>query len=106
MLNSVSPRPISTRRSAGSDAISPHTDTGMPLRDARRGGPAAAGAAPGMERLVEADTRSSVRSTASVYWIRSFVPMARKSDLARQQVGGERRRGHFDHHADGDSRDV
>src|SRR5262249_17774503 len=36
MLNSVSPRPTSSARSAGSDAISPHRDTGMPRRTAAR----------------------------------------------------------------------
>ena len=32
-----------------------------------------------VEGLVERDTRSSVRSTASAYWMRSFVPMLKKS---------------------------
>ena len=32
MLNSVRPQPISSRRISGSEAISPHTDTGMPSR--------------------------------------------------------------------------
>ena len=67
MLKSVRPRPTSSPSSAGSDAISPHSDTGDAM--ARRRAPHQPNQPQHrrVQRLVESETRSSVRSTARQY---------------------------------------
>ena len=48
-----------------------------------------------------AATEPSSRSAASVYWVRSFVPIEAKSRAARTRSASERRRRHLDHDAGG-----
>ena len=79
MLNSVSPRPTSSVSSAGSDAISPQSDTGMRCRAAARRTMTIIRRIAGCSGSYSRDTRSSARSTARQYWIRSLVPMVKKS---------------------------
>ena len=53
-----------------------------------------------MQRSYRCDTASSARSTASVYSIRSLVPIERKSRPERNAPDREHGRGHLDHAAD------
>ena len=100
MLNSVRPQPISSRSSSGSDAISPHTDTGMPWRTR-----AAA------DLTQQAQHRRVQRLVAIGHALVGAIDRQRvldqivgadgeEVDFAREQRRGERRRRHFDHDAD------
>src|SRR3989454_2321830 len=79
MLSSVIPSPTRMTAATGFDAISPHTETRRPVRAAasttRRTRCRIAGCS-GWERY---DTDSLPRSMARAYWIRSLVPMEKKS---------------------------
>ena len=70
-----------------------------PFRRARR--TAASAARPGGAARRARRPTGFPRSTASAYWMRSFVPMLRKVDLARQEIGGHRGGRGFDHRAQG-----
>src|SRR5581483_74728 len=67
MLNSARPRPTSSVSSAGSDAISPHSDSGIRRRRAARATIRTIRRIAGCSGSYSRDTRSSARSTASVY---------------------------------------
>jgi hypothetical protein len=78
----VTPRPRRTQASSGSAAASPHTPTGLPARS-----PAAAVIAmrrrtAGCHGSVRVARGEDIRSAASVYWVRSFVPIEKKSTSA------------------------
>ena len=100
MLNSVSPSPMSRPSSAGSDAISPHSDTGM--LPARRGAAHEANQAQHgrMQRLVE--VRDAIVGAIDGQAVLDQIVGAdgQEVDFRREQIGGERRGRHFDHRAD------
>src|SRR5687767_10965216 len=79
MLNSVRPSPTSRARSTGSAAISPQTATGTRRRRPARATSPTVRRIAGCRGSYRRDTRSSVRSTARQYWMRSLVPMLKKS---------------------------
>ena len=81
MENWRSPKPSSSRVSVTSPAISPHTATGTFMRLPVLMVWAIRCSTAGCSGLYRCDTLSSVRSMASVYWIRSLVPIDRKSSL-------------------------
>ncbi|MNT30413.1 hypothetical protein D3C72_1662060 [compost metagenome] len=81
--NSRRPMPSSNRVINGSPAISPHTATGTPARLASRMVRATSCSTAGCSGSNRCATALSARSIASVYWIRSLVPMDRKSILRR-----------------------
>ena len=101
MLTSRTPKPTSSASTAGSDAISPQIDSGHLCWRARRGSQRdAAAAAPAARARTSPATRArlSDRRPAGTA-IRSLVPMREEVGLRREQVGGQRRGGHFDHRA-------
>ena len=72
-------------------------------RDGRAGacGSRDQGQQAGIERVGErVATASLPRSAASAYWVRSFVPMLKKSTCGANAARLERRRGHLDHDPD------
>src|SRR5713101_7909717 len=79
--NSRSPKPSRRRVMAASPAISPHTATGVLACFAPRMVCAMSCSTAGCSGSYRCATVSSVRSIASVYWIRSLVPIERKSSL-------------------------
>ena len=97
--------PAAGASAADSPAISPHTAIGtfafVALRDRHA---RSAAAPPGCSGSYRCDTASSARSTASVYWIRSLVPIDRKSSLREERAHREHRGRDLDHAADLDVR--
>ena len=79
MENSVRPRPSSSRVMRESPAISPQTATGLPARSPALMVFATRRSTAGCSGSYRDATSWSPRSIASVYWIRSLVPMERKS---------------------------
>src|ERR1035438_8158102 len=77
--NSRIPRPRNSRTSAGSAAISPHTESGFSAIRAASATRATRRSTAGCVGRNRSETVSFARSTASVYWMRSFVPRERKS---------------------------
>ena len=100
MLNSLRPSPTSSGSTAGSAAISPQSDTGSRAVAAALITPRSVRSTAGWSGSNRCDTRASVRSTASEYWIEIVRSDAEEVGLPRQQVGGQRRRRYLDHDAD------
>ena len=97
-LSSRTPSPSRTGIAVWSAAASPQTVTGIL--------PAVVWqmcrmslSTPGSKGSERAATAAFPRSAASVYWVRSFVPMLTKSRWGGTSRSSARRR-HFDHHAD------
>ena len=67
MLKSVSPSPTSSVSSAGSDAISPQSDTGIRARAAARRAITIIRSTAGCSGSYMSETRASARSTARQY---------------------------------------
>ena len=86
---------------AGSPAISPHTLTPLPAaRALARWCRRPAAAPPGCSGSYRCATASSARSMASVYWIRSLVPIERKSKCLQEELAASSAAaGHLDHRA-------
>ncbi len=103
MLNSVRPRPINSPTSAGSDAISPHSDTGMRWR---RGGAAHQPDQPQhrrMQRLVVIG-HPIVGAIDGQRVLDQIVGAdGEEVDIGGEQVRGQRRRRDLDHRTDLDA---
>ena len=100
MLNSRRPRPTSSARSAGSDAISPQSDTGILRRAAARRTMTMTPQHRRMQRLVQA--RHALVGAIDRQAVLNQIVRADREEVhfARQQIRGVRGRRHFDHHAD------
>ena len=93
MLNSVSPRPTSSASSAGSDAISPQSDTGIRCRAAARRTMTIIRRMAGWSGSYSCDTRASARSTARQVLNQVVGADREEVDFARDQVRRVRRAG-------------
>ena len=100
MLNSVSPRPTSSVSSAGSDAISPQSDTGNPLPRRRAAHHLDHPQNRRMQRLVQ--PRHALVGAIDGQAVLNQIVGAdgEEVDLARQQIGRVRRGRNLDHDAD------
>ena len=88
------------RQHAGSEAISPQSDTGMPRRRAARRTITTIRRIAGWSGAYSRDTRASERSTARRYLNQIVRTDGEEVDFTREQIGRVRGRRHLDHHAD------
>src|SRR6185437_1031807 len=79
MLNDRMPSPSSSGVKRGLAAISPHTDTGIRMRSAASAANCTSRSTAGCIGSYISATSVSALSTASVYAVRSLVPIAKKS---------------------------
>src|ERR1041384_151375 len=79
ILRSLVPNPASNTAYAGVDAISPHTITGIPSSNAAPNVRSIPKSTAGCSVRNQSATLSLPRSTASVYWTRSFVPNSKNT---------------------------
>ena len=87
MDSDVMPSPIRMQASSGSAAASPQTPTGLPIST-----PAAAvfsirRSTAGCHGSVNVARLDDIRSAAIVYWVRSLVPIEKKSTSLRNACG-------------------
>ena len=78
------------RRAAGSAAASPHTPTGLPARRPAAAQAAISCSSAGCHGSSRSARSPRCRSAAKVYWLRSLVPMLRKSTSSAGRSGAQR----------------
>ena len=81
----VTPSPTRTQASSGSAAASPHTPTGLPTASPASAANWTSRSTAGCQGSVSWARALAIRSAAIAYWVRSLVPMEKKSTSARKR---------------------
>ena len=102
--SSCTPSPMRIGAAVGSDARPPQTATRRPWEIAAPAVRAIRRNTAGCKASNRDASSGCPRSIASVYCVRSFVPMERKSAIRGNPVGHQRGRGRLDHHTQLDRR--